>query len=99
MRSVIEQDVCAGCAHLRPSKPLPIDKCVPPFGIFDIQCACAKGWPYTGVFVSANARSECPEFTTSEQVMQPTRPWPFPAGTPLPDTQPLPPPTPMKGPK
>lgn len=62
MRSVIEQDICATCAHLRPSQPLPTNKCVPSFGVFDIQCDCAKGWPYTGVFASANARNKCPQY-------------------------------------
>jgi hypothetical protein len=68
MRSVIEQDICATCAHLQPSQPLPTDKTKPPFGVFDIQCDCAEGWPRTKVNPSANAISECPKFNSTRGV-------------------------------
>lgn len=66
MREIIEQDLCAGCANLRPSEPLPSNKNVPPFGVFNIQCDCAEGWPRPKFMASANAISECPKFQIIE---------------------------------
>lgn len=60
MKQIIEADICAKCAHLEPSKPLPTG----PLAIFSIDCECAKDWPYTKVSVIANAISTCPQFQT-----------------------------------
>jgi hypothetical protein len=63
MRGIIEKDLCAGCAELRPSQPLPLS------GIWEIPCECAQGWSRCTVNPSANAISACPSFI-------PRTPWP-----------------------
>lgn len=56
MKDIIDQDICARCIHLEPTKPIPQS------GVWNMDCDCSEDWPYTKVFASANAIVECPQF-------------------------------------
>lgn len=74
-KKIIEQDICATCVNVCLLDPPPST------GPWEKKALCTAGWPYTRVFASANAIDECPQY---ERVMQPTRPWPFPVMTLIP---------------